>query len=136
MKKGAALIGLGLDNVRLVPCDSRGKMDAEALGKMTEQAKAEVLLAVSVSLNEVVVIACLPVSHSQSVYLFLILSLFTCFSFSVCLPVSHSQSVYLFLILSLFTCFSFSVCLPVSHSQSVYLFLVLSLFTCFSFSVC
>ncbi|KAK2179016.1 hypothetical protein NP493_519g05084 [Ridgeia piscesae] len=41
MKKGAALIGLGLDNVRLVPCDSRGKMDTEALGKLTEQAKAE-----------------------------------------------------------------------------------------------
>ena len=57
MKKGAALIGLGLDNVRLVPCDSRGKMDVDALRKMTEQAKAEVLL--TVSLNKLVVIVLL-----------------------------------------------------------------------------
>ena len=65
MKKGAALIGLGLDNVRLVPCDSRGKMDTEALGKLTEQAKAEVLLAVS--LNKVVVIVLLVLTLIQIV---------------------------------------------------------------------
>ena len=42
MKKGAALLGIGIDNVRLVPCDSRGRMDVEALDRLTEQAKAEV----------------------------------------------------------------------------------------------
>ena len=44
MKKGAALLGIGIDNVRLVPCDSRGRMDVEALDRLTEQAKDEVRL--------------------------------------------------------------------------------------------
>ena len=44
MKKGAALLGIGLDNVRLVPCDGHGRMDVEALDRLTVQAKTEVLL--------------------------------------------------------------------------------------------
>ena len=48
MKKGAALLGIGIDNVRLVPCDSRGRMDVEALDRLTEQAKAEVRLVLCV----------------------------------------------------------------------------------------
>ena len=53
MKKGAALLGLGLDNVRPVPCDSRGRMDVTALENMTQQAKAEVLLAQPLSASVV-----------------------------------------------------------------------------------
>ncbi|NXG52258.1 CSAD decarboxylase, partial [Psilopogon haemacephalus] len=42
MEKGAALLGIGTDNLRLVPADQRGKMIPEELEKEIEKARAEV----------------------------------------------------------------------------------------------
>ncbi|NXN07588.1 CSAD decarboxylase, partial [Indicator maculatus] len=41
IEKGAAFLGIGTDNVRLVPADQRGKMIPEELEKEIEKARAE-----------------------------------------------------------------------------------------------
>ena len=42
MMKGAALLGIGLNNVVSVPCDSKGCMDVQVLEQMVVNAKEQV----------------------------------------------------------------------------------------------
>ena len=42
MKKGAAFLGIGMNNIRVVKCDKRGKMIPESLVQEIIKAKDEV----------------------------------------------------------------------------------------------
>ena len=44
MKKGCSFMGIGVNNVILVPCDRKGKMIPQFLEKAIEKAKSEVWL--------------------------------------------------------------------------------------------
>ncbi len=49
MKKGAALLGLGINNIYTVPCDENGKMIAQELDRMIQETKDQVCVLLAIT---------------------------------------------------------------------------------------